>query len=616
MEDGQPVCYCVPDFHGEKCENQYDECLLGPGCQNGGSCIDGVDDFSCSCPPDLSGSLCECLILPDGNFNCNYTRPLDWTAPPTSTLSTSTLDAETESSTHRLWTTSTEMSETTTEFTSTVPTIRTSTTEDAQSTTTESREETTLTETTSEGSTHENLGTTVSTTVTSEEPLGSTSSTPVIPRSTEWLETTSEISSSTSTTVPTTETTTEASTAATTSTIPFTTSTPVEETTPTESSTSIPTTLNPFFTTHPSTRSTTPTDEETTFSTDSTIGTIPTMIPVENYTGSPDCMRQPCHSGGTCVSTSQGMRLLRESPRDQACRLLGNSYVSHRIFRRLSATLEDVLPMQIELRARTRATDGLILLAAVQGFRGSHYIALFLHRGLLQFQFSCGLQTMLLSELEAPVNTGHEMCMCRFNRQGSFCESPLVIRHAAFSGNSYVSHRIFRRLSATLEDVLPMQIELRARTRATDGLILLAAVQGFRGSHYIALFLHRGLLQFQFSCGLQTMLLSELEAPVNTGHEMVIHAALDFSRNFSHCNASLRVNDTLAMSGDQPTWLSAAARQDRRPGRVIQSAWLHLGGAPQAPFGLINDLPAAGAEGFTGCLRTLRINGQPRQIFR
>lgn len=30
MEEEQPVCYCVPDYHGEKCELQYDECKLGP----------------------------------------------------------------------------------------------------------------------------------------------------------------------------------------------------------------------------------------------------------------------------------------------------------------------------------------------------------------------------------------------------------------------------------------------------------------------------------------------------------------------------------------------------------------------------------------------------------
>lgn len=73
-----------------------------------------------------------------------------------------------------------------------------------------------------------------------------------------------------------------------------------------------------------------------------------------------------------------------------------------------------------------------------------------------------------------------------------------------------------------LENVLSMQIEVKARTRAIDGLILLAVAQGIKGNHYMALFLHKGLLQFQFSCGLQTMLLSELEIPVNTGDEILI----------------------------------------------------------------------------------------------
>lgn len=66
MEEGIPTCYCVPDFHGSKCEYQYDECLLNPKCMNGGLCIDGVDSFWCSCPPSLTGLLCECYI---SNYN-------------------------------------------------------------------------------------------------------------------------------------------------------------------------------------------------------------------------------------------------------------------------------------------------------------------------------------------------------------------------------------------------------------------------------------------------------------------------------------------------------------------------------------------------------------------
>lgn len=90
---------------------------------------------------------------------------------------------------------------------------------------------------------------------------------------------------------------------------------------------------------------------------------------------------------------------------------------------------------------------------------------------------------------------------------------------------------------------------------------------------------------------------------------------LDFSRNYTHCNASLLVNDTLAMSGDQPTWLKLLPPRLHTP-EAILNTWLHLGGAPQAPIGLIIELPPAqSGSGFTGCLHTLRINGQAREIF-
>lgn len=118
-------------------------------------------------------------------------------------------------------------------------------------------------------------------------------------------------------------------------------------------------------------------------------------------------------------------------------------------------------------------------------------------------------------------------CICPFDYHGPLCSDKLLIRRAAFGGDSYVSHRIYQdgvSDERTLDEILPLRIELKARTRATEGLIILAAATGEKGGHYMALFLHRGLLQFQFSCGLQTMLLSELEAPINTGQEFMIKA--------------------------------------------------------------------------------------------
>jgi len=206
--------------------------------------------------------------------------------------------------------------------------------------------------------------------------------------------------------------------------------------------------------------------------------------------------------------------------------------------------------------------------------------------------------------------------VCRFDRKDPNCKSLIRIRNAAFGGDSYLSHLLYSDNHPDfdlqpLDSILPINVELRARTRATDGLIMLAIAQGPQGGHYTALFLHKGLLQFQFSCGLQTMLLSELEAPINTGHEFTIHVALDFSRNHSHCNASLRINDTLAMSGDQPTWLGS---KTLGKSKSIQSIWLHLGGSPQTPVVLMSEMP--GGQGFTGCLHSLRINQEPKEIFR
>lgn len=43
---------------------------------NGGTCIDGIDNSTCSCPPQLTGVLCECLILEDNSLDCTYVSPI------------------------------------------------------------------------------------------------------------------------------------------------------------------------------------------------------------------------------------------------------------------------------------------------------------------------------------------------------------------------------------------------------------------------------------------------------------------------------------------------------------------------------------------------------------
>lgn len=118
-------------------------------------------------------------------------------------------------------------------------------------------------------------------------------------------------------------------------------------------------------------------------------------------------------------------------------------------------------------------------------------------------------------------------CTCHFNFEGTLCERRVAIRNAAFNGNSFISHSIYPPSTHSVDSPkrqFNMQVEINARTRAFDGLILLATAQSARGNYYMALFLHKGLLQFQFSCGQQTMLLSELEMPVNNGDDIFIQA--------------------------------------------------------------------------------------------
>lgn len=56
--DEYEECVCPSGFEGIKCEINIDDCLYVT-CYNFGTCIDGIDSFTCLCPPPYYGDFCE-----------------------------------------------------------------------------------------------------------------------------------------------------------------------------------------------------------------------------------------------------------------------------------------------------------------------------------------------------------------------------------------------------------------------------------------------------------------------------------------------------------------------------------------------------------------------------
>uniref|UniRef100_A0A182PMD4 Protein eyes shut n=1 Tax=Anopheles epiroticus TaxID=199890 RepID=A0A182PMD4_9DIPT len=609
MEEDAPTCYCVPDYHGERCELQYDECQLGgpePRCINGATCIDGVDEYFCTCAPNFTGENCECLLYElDGQIemDCNYTAPFSSTFRPEETTGLSMFPSTLESfpfSTDNIWKITDQVSQEGStrypQFSSTISNTHsgdfTDTTDVTYNGLPAVSNKDFHTATTVQLSTQYTVsfgGDQYATSFASETITGSTAVAPdqeQVP--TTFFGDADNTKKPITLTVPENFVTTvtaeenpsplpndQESTADVSGSVDYTTTT-------TKSSSKLPTVDD----------GSTPTDQATTPFTDTIFTTsdlpqVSTLSPelTSFFTESPTNRSIPPMQGedqltGTAIIPTSGVStsgtFVPSTPSGESTPATGSI---------LPATTRP--PEMIQECDDTICANGGTCALTTNGIR----------------------------------------CHCDFRYAGPFCDMPVSIQNAAFSKESFLRHIIYRRndsidstsVLSSLKQLAVMSVRFKAKLTSREGLILLATAEGDEGNHYVALFLHKGLLQFQFSCGLQTMLLSEIEGTVNNGYELNVKVQLNFNERYSHCNASLHVNETLAMSGEQPTWLGNVyiAKQltvQEGPLASIKQSWLHLGGRPiKTMYTLSHNISRY--HGFTGCVYELEINGAPVAIF-
>ncbi|XP_050588144.1 protein eyes shut [Bombus affinis] len=601
FEDERPVCYCVPDYHGALCELKYDDCESKfANCENGGTCIDGINSFTCACPTFYSGPFCNVYDLPSTFSTMEETletdndqRSITLTSftPKSSTLS----EIETSSSITASTTaqSSTSLKSTSRLYTIWYPFIETTSSTDKSFNFLSSSSDTTISSNIG-GSTTESTPfvTDVSAvySVTSKE-ISQTETVSLEPRT--FPSVSSEVYSVTSPIKVETEYLTQKSihNETTTTEIIYQENgdrmfTSTGNTTPETSSTTryVPSTGHYPDVTASVGRTT---EESTTTEIERNNGSFPTVASSSNFTEfwqskSSDSSTPIIEVPRTIPSTFTDKWTSTELTKSSSTEVESSTSVFANNISSSVITSSSVKPIYDE---NTTDSDHEQFSTKIESPTTSKSTIISECHGIF-----CSSSTI------SPTRNDSD---CNCSRREDCKPGPSIIR-AAFNGKSYARQHVDVEISN--DNNATLKIFVKLRTRYKDGIILHVY---FDDEKYALIYLEYGSLKFQFSCGLETMLLGEIDSPIDNGYEADIDTRFQyFMKNETNkCSARLLVNGTTAVSGEQTLPLR---------GSLPRHANLHLGGIPL----IFSHYFAHVSMGFTGCMNSLKINDIPRHFIR
>ncbi|CAL7951647.1 unnamed protein product [Xylocopa violacea] len=606
FEDERPICYCVPDYHGLLCELKYNDCESKfANCENGGTCIDGINSFTCACPTFYSGPFCNVQDVSSTAFstfeetleNDNDQRTTVFTLfaskpptlPETDTLSATTTSITVESST--------SLESTSRSYTSWYPfTVRTSSTVNKNDINFVSSSSSTSTSNISSGSSTETMPfiSDISSmySVASKE-ISQTEAVTLEPRT--FPTASSEVSSVTSVIKVEAEHSTQKSVH--------------NDTTATETiyQEDSGKTFVSIADRSSSEASTTMEYISSTGYYDQNVGIT---TPAEQMVKEPTTTegKKSSTSFSTTASsssfiefwqtkTSESTVPMIETPRTTP-HLFTNEWTSTQFSKSSTTEIESSTPAFVNNISSPVITSSSMRPIFDENITFSEHE-----------QYSTKGESPITSEspttLEchgilcpnATIPTTHNDTECDCSHREN-CKTGSGIIRAAFNGKSYARQHVDVEVSNNNNATL--RIFLRLRTHFKDGIILHVY---FDDEKYALVYLEYGSLKFQFSCGLETMLLGEIDSPIDNGYEADVDTRFQYlMRNETNkCSARLLVNGTIAVSGEQILPLR---------GNLPQHANLHLGGIPM----VFSHYFAHVSMGFTGCMDSLKVNDIPRHF--